>query len=164
MKPICFRTYSAATVALGLTILSSVALANWAPGKHFGNQSVKGAYSFFLNGWITAPSPIPTWSTGVFRADGRGKMVSTEAVFNVGGCVVKVIGAGEYQVNDNGTGSAETALDVNDINNCWQGGASVKFNFEFTINKETLDIVGTSWTNVPGSLIPFGSSGQARPQ
>lgn len=184
MKSKTFQMPSAMTVAFGLIALSSLALPSVSFAKEFkefNNQSVKGGYSIFLNGWVAKEASVnypsglvPTWSVGVFRADGNGKLQNADVTLNVGGaCIVQLTGSGEYNVKENGTGSASAKLSLQDQSppNCWAavgGGDSVKFDLNFAINNETLEFVGTSFenltSNAPVSSFRFGSSGQARPQ
>lgn len=184
MKSKTFQMPSAMTVAFGLIALSSLALPSVSFAKEFkefNNQSVKGGYSIFLNGWVAKEASVnypsglvPTWSVGVFRADGDGNLSKAEATLNVGGfCIVQLTGSGTYSVNKNGTGSASAKLSLKEpIPDCWttrRGGDSMKFDLNFAINKETLEIVGTVFENLKNQVpvdypFRFGASGQARPQ
>lgn len=188
MKSKTFQMPSAMTVAFGLIALSSLALPSVSFAKEFkefNNQSVKGGYSIFLNGWVAKEASVnypsglvPTWSVGVFRADGDGNLSKAEATLNVGGfCIVHLTGSGTYSVNKNGTGSASAELSVQGkqgkpIPDCWtarRGGDSMKFDLNFAINTETLEIVGTVFENLKNQVpvdypFRFGASGQARPQ
>ena len=104
-----------ASAALSTGILAFAA-GGTAEAADFTQASIQGSYSLSLNGTITFAGGkslfLPTWSVGVFQADGAGNIVAGESVVNVGGCViVKQTGTtGTYSVNPNGTGRAEVQV------------------------------------------------------
>jgi hypothetical protein len=166
-----------ASAALSAGILAFAA-GGMTEAADFNEASVQGPYSLFLNGTITfakgKPLFLPTWSVGVIRADGAGHIVAAEAMVNVGGCVIlKQAGTGTYSVNPNGTGRAEAELTSELVGapnaqcpSLDQGllVENVQFAFDFAINADELDVVGTSWEGPNGPIVAFGSSGQAKPQ
>lgn len=146
-----------------------------AEAKTYNAKQLKGSYSMVMSGMITFVGgtvvSLPTWYSGEFKADGRGKITAIEGTFNVGGCfIVRLSGTGTYSVNSNGTGSAPTTVSVEPLAAsaaCPSLGftfpSSIGFDFVFSLlDKKSGHIVITSLKDAAGnSIAAFGASGEA---
>lgn len=164
---------ASATLSAGILALA----AGRAEAADFTQSSIQGSYSLSSNGTLTFAGGrslfLPTWSVGVFQADGAGNIVAGEVVVNVGGCIIlKQTGTGTYSVNPDGTGRAELQVTSEPVGapnaHCppLQGllAENVRYAFDFAINAEGLDVVTTSYEGPNGPIAAFGSSGQAKTQ
>lgn len=162
---------SAAMSAGVLAFLAGAA----AEAAEFTEASVKGAYSIAMSGTITFAKgqrlSLPTWSVGIMRADGAGRIVAFEAMANVGGCaIVRQAGAGTYSVKPNGTGRVEAHVTLEPEGtpntHCPKLDPALfldnaKFGFDFVIKADGLEVVGVSWEGPDGPISAGGAIGQA---
>lgn len=151
----------------------------------FSKKSLSGDYAYALDGAVTflggQPVGLPTWATGVIRADGKGKITLRASMISIGGCaIIRMNGDGQYTVEKNGSGSATSLVTITEILPIGEEdapcpelplalapGAVIGFDFDFSIfsKGKALNLVGTSWTDEAGNPIAaFGSSGQATKQ
>jgi hypothetical protein len=99
------KTLLAVVMIAGVVVCSTVASAD--DNGKFNNKSLKGAYGFFVQGFLAAntPNPIPASAMGRNVYDGAGSCTS-DAKLNAGGTVIPLIGTCTYTVNPDGTGTA----------------------------------------------------------
>lgn len=104
---------------LGAALLAAVLTAVPCLGSdrdspRFTNRALKGTYGFSFDGTAFFPnpaggSPVPVVlaAVGWLRADGKGNFSESVRTLNLGGQVFHQTAVGTYQVDPNGTGSAD---------------------------------------------------------
>ena len=95
-------------VLLCLFLVTLSASAQVRPAK-YSNKSLKGAYSFLADTWLSNPSDSPQSSLGIFSFDGAGNLTVTVTI-NESGTVMTGTGTGTYSVAKTGTGSMNITL------------------------------------------------------
>ena len=100
------RTLSLPILASVIVAVSLVGVADAHAEKLFSNADLHGSYGFSFEGTIVGS---PLVAVGVFNADGAGNFTSavrTLVAPGVGG-VIEQTATGSYEINANGTGTAE---------------------------------------------------------
>ena len=141
--------FLAVVVLFGL----GVAPASYAKqGDNFSNADLKGDYSFFLDGFLTADGQlVPVAASGQVEADGDGNFTNAVRILNVGGVVFRQEASGTYTVNPNGTGSAE--LTVVTVDPTGIPDSTESFDFTITDHQSQLQVVDTTPGLVAKGLI-----------
>ncbi len=75
----------------------------------FSNSDFKGTYAFGYSGTALTPSTAPIAGSGIFDADGTGRL-NGKHTFNAGGLVCVGTLSGFYSVSSDGSGTASTVF------------------------------------------------------
>jgi hypothetical protein len=76
----------------------------------YSNASLKGAYGFLVNAWLSSPSDSPTGNLGVLDFDGAGHLTISVTINEAGIHVGSFTGTGTYSVAKNGTGTLHVLI------------------------------------------------------
>ncbi len=164
-------TLASSIVMLGLLSLAPTLVQNaQADGnKTFSEKDVKGSYGFSFDGLLILGdgTPVPVSAVGQVSSDGRGEVTGGTRTLKVGvDAAMQQTASGTYQVNPNGTGTAELL-----VNTIMPDGSEVPTSletFSFVINssRKELHFIGTSIKSPSGQNLGIGvvTRGVARKQ
>jgi len=94
-----------------LLALPLAGLSDSKAGRPFSDKDLRGSYGFSWDGQLLAgPFIGPVAAVGIITADGRGNITAVRTLNVTGTLVLQQTAVGTYQVNPDGTGTAEFTI------------------------------------------------------
>lgn len=108
-------------------------VSNSQSGRAFTNKDVRGNYGFSWDGHLSSGPVGPVAAVGFISADGNGNITAVPTLNVTGTFVLQQTAAGTYQVNADGTGTAEFTIFT-------PGLADTQETFSFVVNRKADNI------------------------
>lgn len=98
-------------LAISLLIVPLGGLSDSQAGRPITEKDLRGSYGFSWDGQLLAgPFVGPVAAVGIITADGRGNITAVRTLNVTGTLVLQQTGDGTYQVNPDGSGTAEFTI------------------------------------------------------